>query len=102
MNHKLKYVATRVSRASKSFFQRSSSSSIRREAMLRYARAHEEEEQQQCVEEEEQHCVEEEERIEEAALERVPRQTQRSHVVAPPPAPTWEEDRVLIRPVDDQ
>jgi hypothetical protein len=29
------------------------------------------------------------------------RQTQRSHVVAPPHAPAREEDRVLIRPVGD-
>jgi hypothetical protein len=61
--------------------------------VLRYVRADEEEEQR--VEEEEQQCVEE------AMLERVPRQTQRSHVVTPP-APTQEEDRVLIRPVGNQ
>jgi hypothetical protein len=67
--------------------------------MLRYACADEEEEQRI---EEERVEEEEEDRVEEAALERVPRQTRRSHVVAPPPAPTWEEDRVLIRPVGDQ
>jgi hypothetical protein len=38
---------------------------------------------------------------EEAELERVPRQTQRSHVVAPPIVPAREEDRVLIRPLRD-
>jgi hypothetical protein len=78
MNHKLKQVVARASRASKSLFKGSSSSS-RREAVLRYVHADEEEEQR--VEEEEQQCVEE------AMLERVPRQTQRSHVVTPP-APT--------------
>jgi hypothetical protein len=35
MNHKLKQAAARASRASKSLFQGSSSSSNRREAMLR-------------------------------------------------------------------
>jgi hypothetical protein len=39
---------------------------------------------------------------EEAELERVPRQTQRSHVVAPPIEPAREEDRVLIRPLGDR
>jgi hypothetical protein len=61
--------------------------------MLNYARADEEEE--------EQLRVEEEEHIEEATLERVLRQTRRSHVVSPLPVPTREEDRVLIRPVGD-
>jgi hypothetical protein len=42
-----------------------------------------------------------EEEEEEAELERVPRQTQRSHVVAPPIAPVREEDRVLVRPMGD-
>jgi hypothetical protein len=32
----------------------------------------------------------------------VPRQTRRSHVVAPPPVPAEEEDSVLIRPMGDQ
>jgi hypothetical protein len=62
--------------------------------MLRYVRADEEEEEQQHVEEKKQH-------VEEAALERVLRQTWRSHMVAPL-APTREEDRVLIRSVGDQ
>jgi hypothetical protein len=39
---------------------------------------------------------------EEAKLECLPRQTQRSHVVGPPIAPEREEDRVLIRPLGDQ
>jgi hypothetical protein len=73
--------------------------------MLRYVRAdeEEEEEQQQRIEEEEQQRVgeEEEQHVEEVTLERVPRQTRRSHVVAPP-ARTREADRVLIRPVGDQ
>jgi hypothetical protein len=30
------------------------------------------------------------------------RQTQRSHMVAPPIAPAREEDRVLISPLDDK
>jgi hypothetical protein len=34
--------------------------------------------------------------VEEVALERVSRQTRRSHVVAPPPTPTWEEDRICL------
>jgi hypothetical protein len=46
MNRKLKQVSVRASRASKSLFQGSSSSSSSREAMLRYARANEEEEEQ--------------------------------------------------------
>jgi hypothetical protein len=29
------------------------------------------------------------------------RQTERSHVVAPPIAPVREEDRVLVRPMSD-
>jgi hypothetical protein len=32
----------------------------------------------------------------------VARQARRSHVVAPPIAPTREEDRVLIRPLGDR
>jgi hypothetical protein len=39
---------------------------------------------------------------EEAELECVPRQTRRSHVVAPPIVPAREEDRVFIRPLDDR
>jgi hypothetical protein len=53
MNLKLKQVAARASRASKSLFQGSSSSSSRCEAMLSCARA-DEEEVKQHVEEEEQ------------------------------------------------
>jgi hypothetical protein len=45
MNHKLKQVAARASRASKSLFQWSSFNSSRQEAMLRCA----------CGEEEQQH-----------------------------------------------
>jgi hypothetical protein len=108
MNRKLNQVMVGVSRASKSHFQGSSSSN-RREAMLRCVHGVEEqhgedeEEEQQRGEEEQggeegQHGEEEEE----AELERVPRQTQRSHVVAPPIAPAWEEDRVLIRPLGDR
>jgi hypothetical protein len=43
-----------------------------------------------------------EEEGEEAELERVPRLTRRSHVIAPPIAPAREEDRVLIRPLNDR
>jgi hypothetical protein len=39
---------------------------------------------------------------EEDKVECVMRQTQRSHMVAPPIAPTWEEDRVLIKPLGDK
>jgi hypothetical protein len=39
---------------------------------------------------------------EKAELERVPRQTQRSHVVAPPIVPAREEDRILIKPLGDK
>jgi hypothetical protein len=88
-----------VSRASKSLFQGSSSSSSRQEAILRCACGEEEEqggEEEQSGEEEQ--CGEEEE----AELERLLRQTQRSHVVAPPITPAWEKDRVLIRPLDDR
>jgi hypothetical protein len=109
MNCKLKQVAVRVSRASKSLFQGSSSSSSRQEAMLRCARGEEEE---RCEEEEQQHGEEEQggeeewhgeeqrgEEEEEAELERLLRQTRRSRMVAPPIAPAREEDRVLIRPL---
>jgi hypothetical protein len=65
--------------------------------MLRCVRT-DEDEAEQRIEEEEQ-CGEEEE---EAELEHVSRQTRRSHVVAPPPVPAREDDRVLIRPVGDQ
>jgi hypothetical protein len=45
---------------------------------------------------------EEEDRSEEECeVERVPRQTQRSHIVAPPIVPAHEEDTVLIRPLGD-
>jgi hypothetical protein len=83
MNHKLNHVAARASRDIKSLFQWSSSSGSRREAMLRCA-CREGEEQQRGEEEqggeEEEHREEEEE----AELERLPRQTRRSHMVAPP------------------
>jgi hypothetical protein len=105
MNCKFKQVAVRASRASKSLFQERSSSSSRREAMLRCACANEEEVEKHVEEEEEQQRVKEEEQLhgeeEEADLEHVPRQTRRSHVVSPPPMPSREEDRVLIRPVGD-
>jgi hypothetical protein len=65
--------------------------------MLRCVRT-DEDEAEQRIEEEEQ-CGEEEE---EAELEHVSRQTRRSHVVAPPPVPAREDDRVLIRPVGGQ
>jgi hypothetical protein len=69
--------------------------------MLRCAHADEEEEQQHVEKEQHQRGEEEGEQQrgeeEEAELERVPRQTQRRHVVAPPVAPAQEEDRVLIR-----
>jgi hypothetical protein len=111
MNHKLKQVTTRASRANKSLFQGSSSSSSRQEAMLRCARGEEEEEQRDEEEQggeeewhgEEEQGGEEEQRgeEEEAKLERLPRLTWRSHLVAPPIAPAREEDRVLIRPMGD-
>jgi hypothetical protein len=85
MNRKLKQVTARASRASKSLFLGSSSSSSRREAMLRCARG------------EEEHGEEED-----AELECALRQTWRSHVVSPPIAPEREEDRVLIRPLGDR
>jgi hypothetical protein len=47
MNHKWKQVTARASRASKLLFQESSSSSSRREAMLRYAHADKEEVEEQ-------------------------------------------------------
>jgi hypothetical protein len=113
MNRKLKQVTTKASRASKSFFQGSSSSSNRREAMLRCACGEEEQRliafQRSDDEEERGEEAEnvgegpnEDEDEEEAKLEHVPRQTWRSHEVAPPIAPAWEEDRVLIRPLGDR
>jgi hypothetical protein len=108
MNRKLKQVTVRTSRASKSLFQGSSSSSSRRDAMLRYVRGEEQQRPiafQRSEDEEEEERGEEEGRgeeaenvgegsneEEEAKLEHVPRQTQRSHVVAPPIAPAQEED----------
>jgi hypothetical protein len=123
MNRKLKQVVARASRANKSLFQGSSSSSSRREAMLRCAhgeegrrsitfqRSDDEEEEQGAEEEqggEEEWRGEEAENVgegpneEEAELERVPRQTRRIHMVVPPIAPAQEDDRVLIRPLGDQ
>jgi hypothetical protein len=63
-----------------------------------------------CVHSEEEERGEEEQRgekeqhgeEEEDELERVPRQTRRSHVVAPPIVPAWEGDRVLIKPLGDK
>jgi hypothetical protein len=86
MNRKLKQVTARASRASKSLFLGSSSSSSRREAMLRCARGEEEQRGEE----------------EDAELECALRQTWRSHVVSPPIAPEREEDRVLIRPLGDR
>jgi hypothetical protein len=45
---------------------------------------------------------EEDEGEEEAKLERVLRQTQRSHMVAYPIAPAHEQDRVPIKPLGDR
>jgi hypothetical protein len=89
-----------VSRASKSLFQESSSSSSRRDAMLRCAHG----EEQQCPISFQRSDDEEEAGLneEEGELECVLRQTQRSHMVAPPIVPTREEDRVLIRPLGDR
>jgi hypothetical protein len=118
MNHKLKQVTARASKASKSLFQGTSSSSSRREAMLRCVRGEEDKRfitfQRSDNEEEEQHgeeerCGEEAENVgegpneeqKEAELQRVLRQTRRSHVIAPPLMPSWEEDRILIRPLGD-
>jgi hypothetical protein len=55
-----------------------------------------------CGEEEEREAEQRGEEEEEAEFERLSRQTQRSHVVAPPITPAWEEDRVLIRPLGDR
>jgi hypothetical protein len=46
--------------------------------------------------------VEEDESEEEAEVEPVMRQTQRSHMVSPFIAPTREEDRVLIKPLGER
>jgi hypothetical protein len=96
INRNLKQVTVRASRASKLLFQGSSSNSSRQRG---------EEEQHG----EEEQCGEEAENVgegpneeEEAELERVLRQTRRSHLVTPPIASAREEDRVLIRPVDDR
>jgi hypothetical protein len=72
---------------------------------IAFQRSINEDEEQRCEEErrgEEAEDVGEEEEGEEADLERVPRQTQRSHVVAPPIATAREEDRVLIRALGDR
>jgi hypothetical protein len=66
--------------------------------MLRCVHTDEDEAEQRIEEEEEEQCGEEEE----AELEHVSRQTRRSHMVAPPPVPAREEDRVLIRSVGGQ
>jgi hypothetical protein len=72
---------------------------------ITFQRSDDEEEQRG---EEEWHCEEAENvgegpnEEEEAEVERVMRQTQRSHVVAPPITPAREEDRVLIKPRDDR
>jgi hypothetical protein len=117
VNLKLKQVAARASRANKSLFQGSLASNSRREAMLRCAcgeercrsitfkRSDDEEEEERGEEEwrgeEAKNVGEGPNEEEEAEHERVPRQTQRSHVVVPPIAPAREEDRVLIRPLGD-
>jgi hypothetical protein len=96
---------SRASRVGKSLFQGSSSSSNRREVMLRCAR-----DEEQCSiaferfdDEERERCGEDVENVgEEAELEHVLRQTRRSHVVAPPIASTREEDTVRIRPLGDR
>jgi hypothetical protein len=71
---------------------------------ITFQRSNDEEEEQHGEEERRGEEVENvgEEECEEAKLERVPRQTQRIHVVAPPIAPTREENRVLIRPLSDR
>jgi nitrate reductase cytochrome c-type subunit len=67
--------------------------------MLRCVHSEEEERgEEEQRGEKEQHGEEEEE----DELERVPRQTRRSHVVAPPIVPAWEGDRVLIKPLGDR
>jgi hypothetical protein len=117
MNRKLKQVAVRASRASKSLFEGSSSSNSRREAMLRcvhielkdrliaFQRSDDEEEEERGDEEgcgEEERPNEEDENEDAVEVERVMRQTWRSHMVAPPIAPAHEEDRVLIKPLGDR
>jgi hypothetical protein len=111
MNRKLKQVAVRASRASKSLFEGSSSSNSRREAMLRcvhielkdrliaFQRSDDEEEEERG---EEERPNEEDENEDAVEVERVMRQTWRSHMVAPPIAPAHEEDRVLIKPLGDR
>jgi uncharacterized protein YdaT len=113
MNHKLKQVTVRASRASKSLFHGSSSSSSKQEAMLRCAHG----EDEQCPiafkrsnDGEEERRGEEVKNVgegpneeeEEAELEHVSKQSWRSHMVAPPIAPTWEEVWVLIKPLGDR
>jgi hypothetical protein len=121
MNHKLKQVVVRASRASKLLFQESSSSNNRRDALLRcvhpelddhaitFQRFDDEEEEQRG--EEERHGEEvknvgeglNEEEVEseeeaEVEVEHVTGQTQRSHMVTPPIEPAREEDMVLLKP----
>jgi hypothetical protein len=81
------------------------------ECLIAFQRSDDEEEHQRGEEEERGEKVEnvgegsneeEEEGKEEAELECVLRQTQRSHVVAHPIVPAWEEDRVLIRPLNNR
>jgi hypothetical protein len=45
---------------------------------------------------------EEDEGEEEAKVERVMRQTRRSHMATPSIAPVWKDDRVLIKPLGDK
>jgi hypothetical protein len=52
--------------------------------------------------EEEDENEEDDDNEEHADLECVMWQTRRSHVVAPPIAPAWKEDRVLIKPLGDK
>jgi hypothetical protein len=111
MNHKLKQIVVRASWARKSLFQGSSSSSSRREAMQRCARdeqhsiafqrSDDEEEEQRGEEENVGEGPNKKEEGEEDELERVLRQTQRSHMVAPPIPSTREEDRVPVWPLCD-
>jgi hypothetical protein len=71
---------------------------------IAFQRSNDEEEEQRGEEAENvgEGSNEEEDESEEAEVERVMRQTWRSHMVAPPIVPAREKDRVLIKPLDDR
>jgi hypothetical protein len=129
MNRRIKEaakgVALRASKAGKSLFQGSSSSSSRREALLRCVDPdlsgapialqrddHEDEDvdsEEGGMEGGEEHHEEDDESDEDTTdgdsadgSGVTQKQTRKSHVVAPPSVPTRAEARVLIRPVGDR